>query len=115
MVEDISKTHKILNKMHISTHEPDKHTVMRLQKRDATGKLGDVPAEDVQNDSEYLACVDIGTPAQTMNLNFDTGSSDLWVYSTKLPKDTLKKSTESGHAIFDPAKSSTWQSHPSEG
>lgn len=101
--------------MHLGTHEPEKHTVRRLVKKDASGKLGDVPAEDIQNDSEYLACVDIGTPAQAMDLNFDTGSSDLWVYSTKLSKDTLEQATKSGHTIFEPSKSSTWNNQPSEG
>ncbi|KAF2163650.1 hypothetical protein M409DRAFT_68265 [Zasmidium cellare ATCC 36951] len=96
VVEDISRSHKLLSKMHIGTHEPEKHAVMRMQKRDTSGKLGDVPAEDVQNDSEYLASVDIGTPPQTLSLNFDTGSSDLWMYSTKLPKETLKESIQYG-------------------
>jgi hypothetical protein len=50
-----------------------------LAKKTTTGEPGEVDADDIQNDSLYLASVQIGTPAQTLKLDFDTGSSDLWV------------------------------------
>ncbi|KAF2774154.1 aspartic proteinase precursor [Teratosphaeria nubilosa] len=80
-----------------------------LQKKDAsTGQTGDVPAQDVESQAEYLASVGIGTPAQTLNLDFDTGSADLWVFSTELPSSTLSQAGSS-HSIFDSSKSSTFK------
>ena len=81
-----------------------------LQKRvAATGQTGEVTADDQQNDSLYLCPVQIGTPAQTLNLDFDTGSSDLWVWSTELPTATQTQGKTANHAIFNPAKSSTYK------
>lgn len=56
------------------------HMQKVLQKKAPSGdETGDVPAEDSQNDSEYLCPVTIGTPGKTFTLDFDTGSADLWV------------------------------------
>ncbi|RGP62105.1 aspartic ase precursor [Fusarium longipes] len=53
-------------------------------------------------DSQYVVPVQIGTPAQTTYLNFDTGSSDLWVFST----DTYEPD-QAGHILYKPDKSKT--------
>ncbi|CAH0023840.1 unnamed protein product [Clonostachys rhizophaga] len=75
------------------------------KKIDAEGtKTGEVTADDQQNDSMYLCEVSIGTPPQKLKLDFDTGSSDLWVFSNELSKDTQK-----GHAIFNPSASSSYK------
>ncbi len=97
-----------------------------LKKKAAdSDQTGDVPAEDSQNDSEYLCPVTIGTPGKTFTLDFDTGSADLWVssiaslpafqrpvltvvqlWSTELPAATTKGTS---HTVFDPTKSSTFK------
>ncbi|KAI0153912.1 aspartic peptidase domain-containing protein [Pestalotiopsis sp. NC0098] len=55
-----------------------------------------------QSDIEYLTPVSIGTPAQTLNLDFDSGSSDLWVFSSE-----TQSSDVSGQSIYSPDDSST--------
>ncbi|OBT42007.1 hypothetical protein VE00_06655 [Pseudogymnoascus sp. WSF 3629] len=53
-------------------------------------------------DREYLSPVQIGTPPQTVNLNFDTGSADLWVNTNETPDNQ-----QNGQVEYNPTLSST--------
>lgn len=68
---------------------------------------GSVNATPEAPDIEYLAPVSIGTPPQVFNLNIDSGSSDLWVFSTKTPTSQIN-----GQCLYDPSKSNTSKELP---
>ncbi|KAG5985021.1 hypothetical protein E4U55_001957 [Claviceps digitariae] len=67
--------------------------------RKGTGSVKNFP---VTHEIEYLAPVEIGTPPQKLILNFDTGSSDLWVFSTETDKKEV-----AGQKLYNPHLSST--------
>ncbi|MCJ1466790.1 hypothetical protein MMC07_005410 [Pseudocyphellaria aurata] len=76
----------------------------KLQFKNKFGRPGRVPASVVQNDFEWLCPVKVGTPAKTYKMIFDTGSADLWLWSTELPPTV----NTSGRHLYNPAKSRTF-------
>lgn len=58
-------------------------------------------------DSEYYGPVSIGTPAQDFLVIYDTGSSNLWVPSSKCDGAIWKAC--SNHSKYDSTKSSTYE------
>ncbi|OAA49216.1 Peptidase A1 [Cordyceps fumosorosea ARSEF 2679] len=69
---------------------------------DGSGTVITKPTNSV--DRAYITEVEIGTPAQKLFLDFDTGSSDLWVYTN----DT-KAGIANGVTLYQPGDSSTAQ------
>ncbi|KAI1164397.1 acid protease [Nemania serpens] len=67
--------------------------------KNGTGLVVNVPEA---NDVEYISPVNIG--GQVVNLDFDTGSSDLWVFNTQ-----LSSAATQGHALYDPTSSATFK------
>ncbi|KAK5806386.1 hypothetical protein VI817_000644 [Penicillium citrinum] len=61
----------------------------------AAADSGSATTTPEDNDTEYLTPVNVG--GTTLNLDFDTGSADLWVFSGELPS-----SEQAGHAIYKP-------------
>ncbi|KAI0190507.1 secreted aspartic proteinase precursor [Xylaria flabelliformis] len=75
-----------------------KYNAAKKAKRDS----GSAKTTPEQYDIQYLTPVQIGTPAQTLNLDFDSGSSDLWVFSTDTASSSVNGQTE-----YKPSSSSS--------
>ncbi|OQV10059.1 hypothetical protein CLAIMM_14107 [Cladophialophora immunda] len=100
----------LYNKYNITPARPGRYhrdEKNRLMKRQDDGSSTEVTAQDQQNDVYYTCPVTIGTPGQQLEVTFDSGSADFWVWSSHLPDSTKKSGTASGATIYDPSKSST--------
>merc|ERR1719414_926165 len=102
-----SAFHKIpLHRMNKDRSVSDVQSSMKT----IAGRLGlkDNPHEDLSNylDAQYYGPIDIGTPPQTFNVIFDTGSSNLWVPSQQCPIWEIACRL---HNRYDSSKSSTYK------
>ena len=68
----------------------------------STNGSGVVVNTPEKGDIEYLSPVNIG--GQTVYLDFDTGSSDLWVFNSQLAASSI-----TGHQIYNPSKSASFK------
>lgn len=88
---------KAYAKHHLTpTHEMPREFIAEIQRRQ-DGSATAVPSDGV----EYLVSTSVG--GQSLNLDFDTGSADLWVFSSLLPSSEKK-----GHNIYTSTKSSSY-------
>ncbi|OAA53300.1 endothiapepsin precursor [Cordyceps fumosorosea ARSEF 2679] len=81
---------------------------------------GTTPAHDSPSrpDAEYYAEILVGTPAQTMNLLFDTGSSDLWLFGTDVDGSVPAGSARWNHTASSTAslvQDGSWSIHYGDG
>jgi hypothetical protein len=89
---------KAYAKFHLEPTKPMSHAFMSaLRKR----QDGSAPAED-SNSVEYLVPTTVG--GQKLNLDLDTGSADLWVFSS-----LLSASSRTGHDYYTSSKSTTYK------
>ncbi|KAF9149183.1 hypothetical protein BG015_009031 [Linnemannia schmuckeri] len=98
------------NDTHQKHNKDKKHKIAKESVADKKGEHGDfepqarIPLRSIGQVSGYYGQVQIGNPKQTFNVVFDTGSSDLWIPSSKCIEDGCIS-----HQRFDGVHSETYR------
>jgi hypothetical protein len=95
---------KAYNKYYVPIPEELRAAVKHVREGFVKRSNGSVETRpgDHGGDREFLTPVSIGTPGKIFNLDLDTGSADMWVYSSLMPENQVTEQT-----IYDPDESST--------
>merc|ERR1712114_154570 len=103
--------HRIpLHRMKTSRRTLEDLTMSMAKINNRWTKTMELPEEPLDNymDAQYYGPIELGTPGQTFNVIFDTGSSNLWVPSAKCP---IWEVACRLHNRYDSTKSSTYKAN----
>lgn len=88
----------------ITKTEPIRSNYLHAKYHNLLGGTADVEIQDYQN-AQYWGTCQLGTPAKTFQVLFDTGSSNLWVPASNCTN------CASGKTKYDPSQSSTYKAN----